>query len=309
MGKPVSSANAAAAGHPRGVCVDDGRARHLEQRAQRLGFADLRGYLQARSDAGHSIPQLAAELGVSEWTVKRALTRAEVTLPPAAERLARQRRHATRQRLAARAAELGFDDVRWYLADRLLVRGLPLAELTAELGAHRRTVRRLMDEYGIRRVRRTPREQAAGERGRRAQAAAWQARRTARLAELGFADLAGYLQRRYVEHGWSVRRMQAELGVGLDLPPGGRTPRMRGCPHGRGTPTKATTDPSRVHQGVQARRGGVGPQHRPPDRRGRRELGIYDSTLGNWVRQDRIERYRRNLWISPWHENAAYLPP
>jgi transposase len=40
-----------------------------------------------------------------------------------------------------------------------------------------------------------------------------------------------------------------------------------------------------------------------------RELGIYDSTLGNWVRQDRIERYRRNLWMSPWHENAAYLPP
>jgi len=21
------------------------------------------------------------------------------------------------------------------------------------------------------------------------------------------------------------------------------------------------------------------------------------------------ERYRRNLWMSPWHENAAYLPP
>jgi hypothetical protein len=20
------------------------------------------------------------------------------------------------------------------------------------------------------------------------------------------------------------------------------------------------------------------------------------------------ERYRRNLWMSPWHENAAYLP-
>ena len=20
-------------------------------------------------------------------------------------------------------------------------------------------------------------------------------------------------------------------------------------------------------------------------------------------------RYRRNLWMGPWHENAAYLPP
>ena len=24
---------------------------------------------------------------------------------------------------------------------------------------------------------------------------------------------------------------------------------------------------------------------------------------------DRPQRYRRNLWMSPWHENAAYLPP
>ena len=45
--------------------------------------------------------------------------------------------------------------------------------------------------------------------------------------------------------------------------PGGRTPRMRGCPYGRGTPTDPTPDPSRVHQGVQARRGRAGPQHRP----------------------------------------------
>jgi AraC-like DNA-binding protein len=160
-----------------GFVIDDRRARQLERRAQRLGFADLRGYLQARSDAGLSIPRLAAELGVSEWTVKQSLGQGDVKLLPRAERLARQRRHATDQRLAARAAKLGFADLRAYLADRLLVRGWLLAEVTAELGAHRRTVRRLMDEYGIRRIRRTPREQAAGARGRRAQAATWQARR------------------------------------------------------------------------------------------------------------------------------------
>jgi AraC-like DNA-binding protein len=84
-----------------GFVVDDGRTRHLERRAQRLGFADLRGYLQARSDAGHSIPQLAAELDVNERTVKRSLGQGGVTLLPRAERLARQRRHATQQRLAA----------------------------------------------------------------------------------------------------------------------------------------------------------------------------------------------------------------
>jgi hypothetical protein len=42
----------------------------------------------------------------------------------------------------------------------------------------------------------------------------WQARRTARLAELGFTDLAGYLKRRNVEQDWSIRRIRAELRVG-----------------------------------------------------------------------------------------------
>lgn len=54
--------------------------------------------------------------------------------------LAHQRRHATDQRLTARATQLGFIDVQAYLADRLGVRAWPLAEVTAELGAHRVTV-------------------------------------------------------------------------------------------------------------------------------------------------------------------------
>jgi hypothetical protein len=62
--------------------------------------------------------------------------------------------------------------------------------------------------------RRTPPALAAGEQGRQAQSAAWQARRAARLAELGFADLAVYLQCRHVELGSSVRRIRAELRVG-----------------------------------------------------------------------------------------------
>jgi hypothetical protein len=76
------------------------------------------------------------------------------------------------------------------------------------------TVRRLLGRHGIRRVRRTPAERAAADRGRRVQAVGWQARRAARLAELGFADLTSYLLIRYVEQGWSVKRMRAELGVG-----------------------------------------------------------------------------------------------
>ena len=28
-----------------------------------------------------------------------------------------------------------------------------------------------------------------------------------------------------------------------------------------------------------------------------------------WPGKLQYWRYRRNLWMSPWHENAAYLPP
>jgi AraC-like DNA-binding protein len=197
-----------------GFVVDDGRSRRLQQHARQFGFADLRGYLQARCDAGYSLPALAAELGVSQWTVTKALAAQRVTLPSRPERLARQRRRFAQQRIATLAADLGFPDVRAYLQDRLIGREWLLAEVAAELGAHRATVRRLMHQTGVRRVRRTARQVAAGERGRRVQSVAWQARRSARLAELGFADLAGYLQCRFVEQGWPIRRMRSELRVG-----------------------------------------------------------------------------------------------
>ncbi len=48
---------------------------------------------------------------------------------------------------------------------------------------------------------------------RRAQARVWQAQRQARLAKLGFTDLASYLQTRMIQEGWSIRRMRAELRV------------------------------------------------------------------------------------------------
>jgi AraC-like DNA-binding protein len=179
-----------------------------------LGFEDLHGYLQARCDAGSSVPQLAAELGLSDWQVQAALMRLGVRLAPRPQRLAAQRRRHTEERIAARVAALGFADVGAYLLDRVVERAWLLAEVATELAAHRLTVRRLLDRHGIRRVRRTPAERAAAESGRRVQAVGWQARRAARLAELGFADLAGYLKARHVEQGWSVKRMRAELGVG-----------------------------------------------------------------------------------------------
>jgi hypothetical protein len=197
-----------------GFAVDDGRDRQLEERAAALGFDDLRGYLQARCDAGSSIPRIASELGVSDWQVQAALSRLTVRLAPRPQRLAQQRRRHTEQRIADCVAALGFADVGAYLLDRVVQQAWLLAEVAAELGAHRLTVRRLLDRYGIRRVRRTPSERAAAESGRRVQAVGWQARRAARLAELGFAGLGAYLKARHVEQGWSVKRMRAELGVG-----------------------------------------------------------------------------------------------
>jgi hypothetical protein len=194
--------------------VDGGRDRRLKERARTLGFGDLRGYLQARCDAGASVPWIATELGVRDWQVQAALTRLAVRLAPRLQRLAQQRRRHTEQRIAARVVELGFADVGAYLLDRVVERAWLLAEVAAELAAHRLTVRRLLDRHGIRRVRRTTAERAAAESGLRVQQVGWQARRAERLAELGFGGLAGYLRVRQVEQGWSVRRMRAELGVG-----------------------------------------------------------------------------------------------
>ena len=197
-----------------GFLVDDGRVRRLEQRGRRLGFPGLRSYLQTRCDTGYSIPGLARELGVSDWTVTQVLETLGVVPPPRPQRLALQRRRHAEERIAGRVVELGFAAVGAYLEDRLIGREWLLADVTAELGAHRRTVRRLMEQAGVMRVRRTARQVAAGERGRRVQSVSWQTRRAARLAELGFADLAAYLEARYVVQGWPIKRMRAELQVG-----------------------------------------------------------------------------------------------
>jgi AraC-like DNA-binding protein len=194
--------------------VDDGRTRRLQQHARRLRFADLRGYLQARCDAGYSLPALAHELAESQWTVTKALATQPITLPSRPQRLARQRRRYAQQRIAKLVAGLGFPDVRAYLADRLHGREWLLAEVAAELGAHRATVRRLMQQSGVQRHRRTARQVAAGERGRQVQMVGWEARRSARLAELGFAGLRAYLECRCVEQGWPINQIRSELRVG-----------------------------------------------------------------------------------------------
>jgi hypothetical protein len=82
-----------------------------------LGFGNLRAYLQARCDAGASVPRIASELRVSDREVQPALSRSGVRLAPRGQRLAAQRRRYTQERIAARVAALGFADVQAYLAD------------------------------------------------------------------------------------------------------------------------------------------------------------------------------------------------
>jgi len=55
---------------------------------------------------------------------------------------------------------------------------------------------------------------AAGARARAAQAARNTERRRARVAALGFADLAAYLRVRRVEQGWPVERIQPSWAWG-----------------------------------------------------------------------------------------------
>ncbi len=87
----------------------------------------------------------------------------------------------------ARVALLGFPgDLAGYLRDRHVTRGLGVGPIAAELGASRRTVRRLLSEADV------PRQTSL------TRATAADARRV-RVAELGFpGDLSGYLQQRYM---------------------------------------------------------------------------------------------------------------
>jgi hypothetical protein len=111
--------------------VDGGRDRHLKEQASALGFEDLRGLPAARCDAGHSVPWIAAELGVGDWQVQVALARCGVRLAHRRQRMAAQRRRHTEQRITARVATLAFADVRACLVDRVVQQGWLLAEVAA----------------------------------------------------------------------------------------------------------------------------------------------------------------------------------
>ena len=142
--------------------------------------------------------------------VRRLLDTAGITPSPRQVSAARRRRNSTDQHLAARAAELGFPSLQDYLADRAVTRRWPTTSIASELGVQPATVRDRLDQHRLPRSRATRRPYRATARQREC----WAAKRQARLAKLGFADVEGYLGVRRVEQGWSLRRMLAELRVG-----------------------------------------------------------------------------------------------
>jgi hypothetical protein len=193
-----------------GFTVLDSDQRRLHEQAHAQGYSDLASYLQARCQQQTSPAQLASELGASTAMVRHLLDTAGITPAPRQVTAAHRRRSSTDQQLAARAAELGFPSLQAYLADRAMTRRWPTTSIASELGVHTATVRDRLDQHGLPRRRATIRSYRAIQR----QTECWAAKRQARLAGLGFADLEAYLRVRRVDQGWSLRRILAELRVG-----------------------------------------------------------------------------------------------
>jgi hypothetical protein len=132
-------------------------------------------------------------------------------LPPSPRQVtaAHTRCSSTDQRVATRAAELGFASLRAYLAARAVTRRWPTTSIASELGVHPDTVWDRLDQHRLPRRRASVRPRRATAR----QAACCAAKRQARLAGLGFADVEDDLGMRRVGQGWSLRRLLAELQV------------------------------------------------------------------------------------------------
>jgi AraC-like DNA-binding protein len=140
-----------------GFTVLDRRQRRLHDRAHTLGFTDLGSYLVARCQHDASLAQLAGELHTTIDVVRRLIAQAGIQRSSPKVRSARQRRHATDQRLTERAGELGFADLGAYLADRVAEQAWTLVQIADELGVDSNTVRDRLNASGVRRIRQTER--------------------------------------------------------------------------------------------------------------------------------------------------------
>ena len=187
----------------------------LDQRARALGYVGLRAYLDARyTHTAHSLHELAVELATSVWMVRLVMDTHGVPRLPGPQAKGRALQAVSDRHAIARAAALGFPDIRAYLLDRYAERAWPLPRLARELGVGVRVVRRLLCAHRVGRMQPTAAQMAAAAQARASQTARYTERRRARVAALGFGELAAYLRVRRVEQGWPLARIGAELGVG-----------------------------------------------------------------------------------------------
>jgi len=192
-----------------GFTVLDPQQQRLHRHAHAQGYRDLHRYLQARAQQQASPAQLASELATTPTVIRRLLDTAGIIPSPRRVTAAHTRRTTTDQHLAARVAELGFPSLQVYLTDRAMTRRWPSTSIASELRVPPATVRDRLDQHRLPRRRTTRRPYRTIQRQR----ACWSAKRQARLADLGFADVEDYLRVRRVKQGWSLRRMLAELHV------------------------------------------------------------------------------------------------
>lgn len=108
--------------------------------AHRLGYPDPGAYLRAGHVEQHrSVAAIAAEAGVSRWTILAALRHHGIDPVSHATK-----RHQARNRDQAMARSLGYDSIASYVADRR-ARGATWKSLVAESGLAETTLRRLCD--------------------------------------------------------------------------------------------------------------------------------------------------------------------
>ena len=133
------------------VAMGNARAEALrterERRARELGYTSLRAYLeQAHTVDRRALADIGRELGISDGTVARELTRLGIPRIPLGESRAIGRRawaakHATGRE--ERLRSLGYATLEQFVADSRR-RGLTQNDMAAQLGVHVRTLRRVI---------------------------------------------------------------------------------------------------------------------------------------------------------------------
>lgn len=193
--------------------------RRRAERLSALGYPDLDSFLVTRLERGASGHAMADELGVGASFVRQALKIRGLKVrssPEAANEAQRERRRAEQQRVAYR---LGFESFEAYLRQRL-AEGCRLNRIAHEVGHHSEWLKAGCRDYGIE----IPAFDAA-ENSRQAWAVARQRysditteRRAERLRRLGFPDLCSYLRDRFLDRGWRLKQIKAEIRMGsIDL--------------------------------------------------------------------------------------------